>query len=97
MEENSIWIIGIVALAAGALIGYLMGRSGDNSGQQKLVNQLNEAQQELSEYKEQVNSHFETTAALVNNLTESYREVHQHWLKLRKSVQRRTSSGSIRQ
>ena len=78
MEENSIWIIGIVALAAGALIGYLMGRSGDNSGQQKLVDQLNEAQQELSEYKEQVNGHFEKTADLVNNLTESYREVHQH-------------------
>lgn len=78
MEENSVWIIGIVTLAAGALIGYLMGRSGDNSGQQKLVNQLNEAQQELSEYKEQVNGHFEKTAELVNNLTESYREVHQH-------------------
>ncbi|MBQ0756334.1 MAG: YhcB family protein [Amphritea sp.] len=78
MEENSVWIIGIVALAAGALIGYLMGRSGDNSGQQKLVDQLNEAQQELSVYKEEVNGHFEKTASLVNNLTESYREVHQH-------------------
>jgi uncharacterized membrane-anchored protein YhcB (DUF1043 family) len=78
VEENSVWIIGIVALAAGALIGYLMGRSGDNSGQQKLVDQLNEAQQELSVYKEEVNGHFEKTAALVNNLTESYREVHQH-------------------
>ena len=78
MEENSVWIIGIVTLAAGALIGYLMGRSSDNSGQQKLVDQLNEAQQELSEYKGQVNGHFEKTAELVNNLTESYREVHQH-------------------
>lgn len=78
MEENSVWIIGIVTLAAGALIGYLLGRSGENSGQQKLVDQLNEAQQELSEYKEQVNGHFEKTADLVNNLTESYREVHQH-------------------
>ncbi|BBB27262.1 YhcB family protein [Amphritea japonica] len=78
MEENSVWIIGIVTLAAGTLIGYLMGRSGDNSGQQKLVDQLNEAQQELNEYKGQVNGHFEKTAELVNNLTESYREVHQH-------------------
>ena len=79
MEENSVWIIGIVTLAVGALIGYLLGRSGDSSGkQQQLIDQLNESQRELSEYKEQVNGHFEKTAELVNNLTESYKEVHQH-------------------
>ncbi|WP_428033533.1 YhcB family protein [Amphritea sp.] len=78
MEENSVWIIGIVTLIAGALIGYLMGRSGDTSNQKKLVDQLNDAQRDLSEYKEKVNNHFEKTAELVNNLTESYKQVHQH-------------------
>ncbi|MBR9866231.1 MAG: YhcB family protein [Oceanospirillales bacterium] len=78
MEDSSVWIIGIVALLAGTLIGYLMGRSGDTSSQQKLVDQLNEAQRDLSEYKEKVNGHFEKTAELVNNLTESYKQVHQH-------------------
>lgn len=78
MEENSVWIIGIVTLLAGALIGYLMGRSGDTSNQKKLTTQLNEAQRELSDYKEKVNGHFEKTAELVNNLTESYKQVHQH-------------------
>ncbi|WP_299198659.1 DUF1043 family protein [uncultured Amphritea sp.] len=78
MEENSVWIIGIVTLIAGALIGYLMGRSGDTSSQKKLVDQLNDAQRDLSEYKEKVNGHFEKTAELVNNLTESYKQVHQH-------------------
>ncbi|MBU2966106.1 DUF1043 family protein [Amphritea sp. 2_MG-2023] len=78
MEENSVWIIGIVTLLAGALIGYLMGRSGDTSSQKKLTSQLNEAQRDLSDYKEKVNGHFEKTAELVNNLTESYKQVHQH-------------------
>ncbi|UTW03867.1 YhcB family protein [Amphritea atlantica] len=78
MEDSSVWIIGIVTLLAGTLIGYLMGRSGDTSSQQKLVDQLNEAQRDLSDYKEKVNGHFETTAELVNNLTESYKQVHQH-------------------
>ena len=79
MEDNSVWIIGIITLAVGTLIGYLLGRSGDGSSkQQQLIDQLNESQRELGEYKEQVNSHFEQTASLVNNLTESYKAVHQH-------------------
>lgn len=79
MEQNSIWIIGIVTLAVGALIGYLIGRTGNSAGkQQQLIDQLNESQRELGEYKEQVNGHFEKTAELVNNLTESYKAVHQH-------------------
>ena len=79
MEQSSVWIIGIVALAIGAVIGYLLGRSGgDNSQQEQLTKQLEETQQELNGYKEQVNTHFARTAELVNNLTESYKEVHQH-------------------
>lgn len=82
MEDNSVWIIGIVTLAVGALIGYLLGRSGENSNkQQQLIDQLNESQRELTEYKDQVNNHFEQTADLVNNLTESYKAVHQHLAK----------------
>ncbi|MEH6576383.1 MAG: DUF1043 family protein [Amphritea sp.] len=82
MEDNSVWIIGIITLAVGTLIGYLLGRSGDSSNkQQQLIDQLNDSQRELGEYKEQVNSHFEQTASLVNNLTESYKAVHQHLAK----------------
>lgn len=79
MEQSSVWIIGIVALAIGALIGYLIGRANSDNGQQKeLMEQLEETQQELNGYKAQVDNHFIRTAELVNNLTESYKEVHEH-------------------
>lgn len=79
MEDNMVWVIGLVALAVGALFGYLLGRTSDNAGkQQKLMDQLHEAQRELNEYKDQVNGHFEKTAQLVNTLTESYKAVHTH-------------------
>ncbi len=80
MEQSSVWIIGIVALAIGAVIGYLMGRSSasDTSQQDELKKQLEAAHLELNGYKEQVNGHFARTAELVNNLTESYKDVHQH-------------------
>ncbi|MFC6669475.1 YhcB family protein [Marinobacterium aestuariivivens] len=79
MEQTSIWIIGIVALAIGGLIGYLLGRSGSDAGErQTLQRQLDEAREELGGYKQEVTEHFEKTAELVNQLTQSYRDVHQH-------------------
>jgi uncharacterized membrane-anchored protein YhcB (DUF1043 family) len=79
VEQNSIWIIGAVALAVGGLIGYLLGRSGSDAGQrQTLNNQLDEAKAELATYKQDVTDHFEKTAALVNQLTNTYKDVHQH-------------------
>ncbi|BBB30700.1 YhcB family protein [Neptunomonas japonica] len=75
MEESNIWIIGVVALAIGGLIGFLMGRSGGSSDEQE---KLEDAKKELENYKTQVAGHFEETADLVNKMTESYRGVYQH-------------------
>ena len=75
---ENIWLIGIAALVVGALIGYLMGRSGGGSNQAALAEQLNDARTELETYKQDVAKHFEGTAELVNNLTNSYKDVHQH-------------------
>ena len=75
MEESNIWIIGIVALAIGGLIGFLIGRSGGDSNEQE---KLEDVKQELENYKTQVAGHFEETAELVNKMTESYRGVYQH-------------------
>jgi uncharacterized membrane-anchored protein YhcB (DUF1043 family) len=75
VEESNIWIIGVVALAIGGLIGFLMGRSGGGSDEQE---KLEDAKKELENYKTQVAGHFEETADLVNKMTESYRGVYQH-------------------
>lgn len=75
MEESNIWIIGVVALAIGAVIGYLVGRSGNGTNQ---GHELEQAKLELDAYKAKVSSHFEETAELVNKMTESYRGVYQH-------------------
>lgn len=95
MEQSSVWVIGIVALAIGAVIGYLMGRSGgDTSQQEALTKQLDDAQKELDAYRDQVNSHFARTAELVNDMTESYKNVHQH---LASSAQQLCKDGSAAQ
>ena len=79
MEQETIWIIAIVALAVGVLIGFLMGKSGSSETQRKtLEEELNGSRAEMDRYKKEVTTHFEQTASLVNELTEQYRKVHQH-------------------
>lgn len=79
MEQETIWIIAIVALAVGLLIGFLMGKSGSSETQRKtLEEELNGSRAEMDRYKQEVTTHFEQTASLVNELTEQYRKVHQH-------------------
>lgn len=79
MDQQTIWIIAIVALAVGVLIGFLMGKSGSSDSQRKVLEEeLNGSRAEMDRYKEEVTTHFEHTAALVNELTEQYRKVHQH-------------------
>ncbi len=44
----------------------------------ELQDKLDEAQDQLNQYQQQVGSHFQKTAELVNSLTESYQQVHEH-------------------
>jgi uncharacterized membrane-anchored protein YhcB (DUF1043 family) len=79
VEQETIWIVAVVALAVGVLIGYLLGKSGGSEIKRKrLEEELNGSRIEMDRYKEEVTTHFEKTAALVNELTDQYRKVHQH-------------------
>lgn len=79
MEQETIWIVAVVALAVGVLIGYLLGKSGGNEiNRKRLEEELNGSRVEMDRYKDEVTTHFEKTAALVNELTDQYRKVHQH-------------------
>lgn len=79
MEQSNIWIITLVALGIGALIGFLLGRAGNNSSrEQELTQELDNVRTELDDYKRKVSSHFEQTAELVNGLSDQYRKVYHH-------------------
>jgi len=76
---SAVVITGLICLLAGAGIGVLvayvfrakiLGRD--------LEQRLHEAESSLQGYQRDVAEHFAQTSQLVNNLTHSYREVHEH-------------------
>ncbi len=72
---SSTLIILAVGIIIGAAISKIFNRSGKTSELQK---NLEETKEQFENYQQEVGAHFQTTADLVNKLTESYREVHQH-------------------
>ena len=81
---TSTWVIvAVLMLVLGCVLGVLLARTASfQQGQQRksrmLEAKLQEAEKELARYQQEVTDHFAQTAALVNNLTQSYREVHEH-------------------
>lgn len=66
----------VVGLAAGAIgCFFVMSRS---RAQSNIEQQLRELQEEFTAYRENVNSHFNKTAQMVNTLTENYLQVQKH-------------------
>ena len=71
-----LWLIVIVSLAVGAALGFvaarfLLPRMDEQRAQRQ-------AQRELDRYREEVADHFARTAALVNQMTDSYKDVFDH-------------------
>ncbi len=73
------WISALLGLAVGALAGYLIARRFGGSGARAtaLQQELDRAREEHAAYRSEVGEHFARTAVAVNQLTESYRTVHQ--------------------
>lgn len=75
------WLIGIVCLAVGMAAGLLIARRFDNSSPGKteeLEARIRELERTHEDYREHVSEHFSMTADLVQQMTESYRDVYQH-------------------
>jgi len=79
-----------VLLAAGAalailglLLGYLFGRRTSTAAQKyrEVELKLDQVLQDKKVYEDEVVEHFTETAKLLNNLTASYRDVHNHLAK----------------
>ncbi|MEH6624875.1 MAG: DUF1043 family protein [Motiliproteus sp.] len=83
MDQFTVLIlVACSTLVLGGIIGLIIGRASGSPEQRKqLQKDLDSTNRELSQYKEQVTDHFTRTAELVNNLSESYRDVHQHLAK----------------
>jgi len=76
-----LWLTGIVCLAAGLVAGLLIGKkvqAGSPARLTELEAQMQELQRHHADYREHVSEHFNTTAELVQQMTESYRDVYQH-------------------
>ncbi len=74
------WMIGLLGFAGGIAFGaliYHFTRS-DEGGRTQIADDMQELQTHQQQYEEEVARHFARTAELVNNLTESYRDVHAH-------------------
>lgn len=74
-ELPSILLLIAIGLVIGAALTKILGKSSNNA---ELQQKLQEAEENLKNYQQEVGEHFQKTATLVNNLTESYREVHTH-------------------
>ncbi|WP_461480557.1 Z-ring associated ZapG family protein [Porticoccus sp.] len=79
MDTNTLLLTGLLGLAAGLVVGLLLGRSLNPREQQRkdTEKQLNEAQNQLKDYQHEVTEHFAKTAKLFNDLSHSYRDVHE--------------------
>lgn len=75
------WLTGIVCLAIGVASGLLIARRLDSTSPGKveeLEARVLELQRFHDDYREHVSDHFSMTADLVQQMTESYRDVYQH-------------------
>ena len=80
---NILIAAGIVSLVLGLGIGMLFGRRSSNAGQKyrEVERKLDQVLQDKKAYEDEVVEHFTDTAKLLNGLTESYRDVHNHLAK----------------
>ena len=74
---------GAVLLILGLAIGMLLGRRTSTAGQKyrEVERKLDQVLQDKKAYEDEVVEHFSDTAKLLNGLTESYRDVHNHLAK----------------
>lgn len=91
-ELSDLVFAGIACAILGAGIGVLVARSGasDQRKTRELEKHLNESQEAMKSYQQDVTSHFVRTAELLQELSEGYREVHNH---LAKGAQNLTALG----
>ncbi|MGS2717717.1 YhcB family protein [Eionea flava] len=77
---TTLLIAAATAFIAGCLLSLLLNRSLSPSEKKSraLETRLQETEEKLTNYQQEVTDHFAQTAQLVNNLTQNYKDVHEH-------------------
>lgn len=73
-----VWLLPTLALVAGVAIGFLLARLLPNAVPNSTQRQLDDIQERFDSYQNEVVTHFNSTAALVKKLTQSYQDVQDH-------------------
>ncbi len=72
-------ITALICLLGGGALGAVLYKLTDSSSRSKeLEERVLRAEEELKHYQQDVSEHFAKTSELVNNLTQSYRDVYEH-------------------
>lgn len=79
-SSAEVWVIAILAVAAGMALGYFLNRYMHPVVRRshEFEQQLHSLQEQHKNYRYDVNAHFNRTAELLSQLANSYREVHNH-------------------
>lgn len=74
---------GLAMLVVGLIAGFFIAQrtSPSQQSQRQMEQHLAELQQQQQDYQHEVTEHFTETAELLNQLTSSYRDVHNHLAK----------------
>src|SRR5690606_11690539 len=78
---DTLWLTGIGCLAIGICLGVIVAsrmKSANPSRVAMLEETVQQLQSQHEKYREHVGQHFDMTAELVQQMTESYRDVYQH-------------------
>jgi hypothetical protein len=91
-ETSTVALIAFVSLIVGLAVGaWLINKlSPSQQNRKALEKHIQKLQRQQQDYQDEVNQHFSKTAELLNQMTESYRDVHNH---LAKSASQLTSHG----
>jgi uncharacterized membrane-anchored protein YhcB (DUF1043 family) len=80
VEVSWVWAIGLITFAFGLAVGVGIGYLALGGGRRtrELEDRYELLQREFDSYRDQVSQHFQRTSELVQNMTQSYRDVYEH-------------------
>ena len=73
-----VWLLPTIALIAGVAIGFFVARALPNAAPNGTQRQLDDVQERFDTYQNEVITHFNSTANLVQKLSQSYHDVQEH-------------------